>query len=355
MASVSLCMIVKNEEEVLARCLESVQEIVDEIIVVDTGSTDNTREIAERYTQQVYDFAWKDDFAAARNFSFSKAHGDYCLWLDADDVIEPEDQEKLRQLKSTLSPEVDMVMMPYHIAFDEKGIPTFSYYRERMIRREKGFRWQGRVHEVIPPAGNLLYSDAAVSHRKIGPGDPDRNLRIFERMLREKGALEPRHQFYYARELLYHQRYQEAIREFTDFLDGGRGWIENNIDACRQLAQCYGATGERQQILPALFRSFFYGAPRAETCCDIGAYFMEQGDYTTAIFWYELAASRPRDDTSGAFVLPDCYGFIPYLQLCVCYHQLGYREEAIRYNELAGKIHPDAPAVLHNREYFANH
>ena len=81
MASVSLCMIVKNEEEVLARCLESVQEIVDEIIVVDTGSTDNTREIAGRYTQQVYDFAWKDDFAAARNFSFSKAHGDYCLWM----------------------------------------------------------------------------------------------------------------------------------------------------------------------------------------------------------------------------------------------------------------------------------
>ena len=93
MASVSLCMIVKNEEEVLARCLESVQEIVDEIIVVDTGSTDNTREIAGRYTHQVYDFAWKDDFAAARNFSFFKAHGDYCLWLDADDVIEPEDQE----------------------------------------------------------------------------------------------------------------------------------------------------------------------------------------------------------------------------------------------------------------------
>ena len=76
MVSVSLCMIVKNEEEVLARCLENVQGIVDEIIVVDTGSTDNTREIAERYTQQVYDFAWKDDFAAARNFSISKGHGD---------------------------------------------------------------------------------------------------------------------------------------------------------------------------------------------------------------------------------------------------------------------------------------
>ena len=76
MASVSLCMIVKNESEVLARVLDVAQKFADEIVVVDTGSTDRTKEIAKKYTEQIYDFQWIDDFSAARNFSFSKATKD---------------------------------------------------------------------------------------------------------------------------------------------------------------------------------------------------------------------------------------------------------------------------------------
>ena len=87
MATISLCMIVKNEEDVLERCLSSVSDLVDEIIVVDTGSTDSSREIAARFTEKVFDFPWRDDFAAARNESFSHASMDYCMWLDADDVL----------------------------------------------------------------------------------------------------------------------------------------------------------------------------------------------------------------------------------------------------------------------------
>ena len=103
MVTISLCMIVKNEEDTLARCLDCIKDIVDEIIIVDTGSTDLTKEIAKNYTNLVYDFKWIDDFSAARNFSFSKATKDYCLWLDADDVISKKNQEKLKKLKETLT------------------------------------------------------------------------------------------------------------------------------------------------------------------------------------------------------------------------------------------------------------
>ena len=92
MITISLCMIVKNEEDVLARCLDCAINFADEIIIVDTGSTDRTKEIAALYTEQVYDFEWIDDFAAARNFAFSKATMEYCMWLDADDIIRFEDQ-----------------------------------------------------------------------------------------------------------------------------------------------------------------------------------------------------------------------------------------------------------------------
>ena len=99
MITVSLCMIVKNEEDVLARCLDSVSDLVDEIVVVDTGSTGRTREIAGRFTNRVYDFTWIDDFAAARNYAFSLAEKDYCMWLDADDVLLDADRAANAYLK----------------------------------------------------------------------------------------------------------------------------------------------------------------------------------------------------------------------------------------------------------------
>ncbi len=85
--TISLCMIVKDEREVLARCLGSVKNCVDEIVIVDTGSTDDTKKIARGFTDSLFDYAWNDDFASARNFAFSKGTGDYLMWLDADDVL----------------------------------------------------------------------------------------------------------------------------------------------------------------------------------------------------------------------------------------------------------------------------
>ena len=88
MISVSMCMIVKNEQSILKRCLDSYAGIYDELIIVDTGSTDNTKEIAAQYTDKVYNFAWCDDFAEARNFAFSKASCDYILSVDADEELD---------------------------------------------------------------------------------------------------------------------------------------------------------------------------------------------------------------------------------------------------------------------------
>ena len=82
MPLISLCMIVRNEEAVLGRCLDSVADLVDEIILVDTGSTDNTKAVAAEYAAKIYDFPWCDDFSAARNYAVSQAVGDYWLWLD---------------------------------------------------------------------------------------------------------------------------------------------------------------------------------------------------------------------------------------------------------------------------------
>ena len=96
----SLCMIVRQEEKALARCLEGIADAVEEIVIVDMGSTDRTKEIARQFTDKIYDFPWMDDFAAARNFAFSKGTGEYLLWMDAEDILPSGEKEKLLALKA---------------------------------------------------------------------------------------------------------------------------------------------------------------------------------------------------------------------------------------------------------------
>ena len=352
MATISLCIIVKNEEKHIARCLDSMAGLVDEMIVVDTGSTDRTVEIVSSYTPNVYSYPWTDDFSDARNYSFSKATMEYCMWMDADDVLEETEKEKFLQLKQSLSPDTDIVMMKYHTAFDEAGIPSFSYFRERWIRNSSRYRWVGAVHEVITPNGKVLYSDIAICHRKTGAGDPDRNLRIYQKMLEEGKVLEPRQQYYYGRELYYHRKYEEAVSVFEQFLLSPDGWIENKIEACSICADCYSRLGKEQTALTTLLRSMSFDLPRAELCCEIGKYFLEHGNYHIAVYWYETALHTPRNEYAGGFVLPDCYDYIPLLQLCVCYDKIGNRQKAKEYNERAGVCKPYSRAYLYNKQYF---
>ncbi len=348
----SLCMIVRNEEAVLERCLQCIQDVVDEIVIVDTGSTDKTKEIARVFTPMLFDFQWVDDFSKARNFAFSKATKDYILWLDADDVITPESAQLLKALKVNLDPAVDMVMMPYHVAFDALGKPSLTYERERIVRRASGYQWVGTIHEVIPPSGEIFHADIPILHQKIGPGDPDRNLRIFEKMKASGQELSPREEYYYARELMFHQRIAEAIPAFHQYLDAGLGWQENMISACLDLSSCYLALNKKQESLAALFRSFQYDKPRAEVCCQIGGHFYNEENFYISAFWYELAAFGNLPHPSGGFILPDCYGYIPYMQLCVCYHRMGDISKAMEFNAMAGNIKPEDPSYLYNKAFF---
>ena len=353
MAAWSLCMIVRDEEAVLARCLDSVAGVFDEIVILDTGSRDRTREIAARYTSRVFDFVWEDDFAAARNASFARAEMEYCMWLDADDYLLPDDRAALLRLKEELPAGTDVVMLRTQTGLDGAGRPACSYYRERLIRNLRRPLWRGFVHEAVAPFGQVLYRDIAITHQKAGPGDPGRNLRIYEQKRRQGEAFDARAEFYYGRELFDHRQYARAAQQLERALARPDLWRENAIDACRLLAECRRALGEEDAVLPALCRSFRYDRPRAEICCEIGRFLMERGGCAAAAYWYEQALSTPRDDQNGGFVLPDCYGYLPAIQLCVCCDRLGDRAAARRYNDLAGRFWPDSPAYRYNLAYFA--
>jgi glycosyltransferase involved in cell wall biosynthesis len=180
---VSLCMIVKNEEAALADCLASVADLVDEMIVVDTGSTDGSREVASQRGARVVEFDWVDDFSAARNESIRQASGDWIFWLDADEQLDQANREKLRALLLDLELENAAYLMQQLSATDDPYGSRVAVDHVRLFRRDPALRWEYRVHEQIllsiRQAGHdLRRTDIVISHLGYqGPGSSERKLR----------------------------------------------------------------------------------------------------------------------------------------------------------------------------------
>ncbi|SPF45810.1 Glycosyl transferase [Candidatus Desulfosporosinus infrequens] len=350
--TISLCMIVRNEEGTIARCLDSVKGIPDEIVIIDTGSTDRTKEIVNQYTDRVIDFVWIDDFAAARNFAFSKATTDYILWLDADDVLADSDREQFLKLKKNLDPLMDVVNMPYLLAFDQSGAVTFSLRRNRLVKRSKNFRWIGAVHEYLEVYGPVLNSNICVTHKGMASNDSDRNLKIYEKRKAKGESFSPRDLYYYANELSDHQLYNQAIESYQEFLKTGLGWVEDNISSCGKLADCYQKLEKKDKELEYILKSFEYATPRAEFCCRLGFYFLGAKQYEQGVFWYKLATQLERPVDSWGPVIEACWTWLPHLQLCVCYDRLGKHELAYEHNEFARNYRPEDSQVLYNKNYL---
>lgn len=348
---ISLCMIVKNEEASLARCLDSVNGIADEIVIVDTGSTDQTRQIAARYTERIIDFEWVDDFAAARNFAFEQATSEYILWLDADDVFEPDDRVKLIELKRSLDPAVDSVTMDYHLSFTAEGKVAYSLRRNRLVRRDRNYRWIGAVHEYLEVSGHLLHSDVAVTHKK-DKEYTDRNLKLYRKREQAGEEFSPRDLYYFGNELKDHGHLEDAVQYYGKFLDTGLGWVEDQIAACQKIADCEAALERSAKEISALLRSFAFDLPRAEICCRLGGYFADRTDYRKALYWYEQATRAVRPTDPMVVLNEAAWTWMPHLQLCVCYDRMGNRAKAKEHNDIALMYHPTHPSMLYNDRYF---
>lgn len=348
----SLCMIVRNEEAHLAACLDSVKDAVDEIVILDTGSTDATMEIARRYTDRVISEAWHDDFARARNSAFSYATKPYLMWMDADDELAAGGGEKLRALKPALDGSVDAVMMPYHCALRADGKPSLVFDRERIVRREAGFRFEGAVHEAMAVSGCVIREEIPLVHTGChGQASNRRNLAIYGAWEASGRAMSARDRVYYARELMTAQRYAKAERLLGAAL-GMACYDELRIDALMQSAVCRmrmdDANGARAQLLCALA----IDTPRAEALCLLGECEMLAGRDRAAAAWYRAAMTAERPG-GGAFVQADCYDYLPAMQLCVLYDRMGRTREAAQMNELALVARPGDAAAEENRRYFS--
>jgi len=193
MAFLSACLIVKNEARLLPHCLESISTFVDEIIVVDTGSEDNTVEIARRYSAKVHHFKWVDDFSAARNASLDHATGDWIFYIDADETVDQANAARIRKIITsesiTQGKNIMAVTVRQRIPQQVDNIAN-AYYSEycRIFRSHPAIRFEGAIHEQILPSierlgGKVLRSDIVVYHWAYA-ADKNKKRQRAERNLR---------------------------------------------------------------------------------------------------------------------------------------------------------------------------
>lgn len=165
--NISVCMIVKNEQKYMSDCLKSVQPIAKEIVVVDTGSTDRTKEIALFFGAHVYDFVWVNDFSKARNFSLAKAHGDWILVMDADELISSNDHDKLQQILKASQGQVTAYRIQTRnytnqtntVGFrfnrgeykEEAGVGWYPSEKVRLFPNDPRIQFEYPVHELVEP------------------------------------------------------------------------------------------------------------------------------------------------------------------------------------------------------------
>lgn len=228
--TLSAVLIVKNEKDHIETVLKSL-EGVDEIIVCDTGSTDNTVELARAMGAKVFeDYEWNDDFAEARNHALSHATGDWVLSIDADEKLEPGGVQKIRHIirDAFITQKTFSVKMMSHGQI---------HMLPRIFRNDGSVEWNGKGHETLSPVqANLTDVLIEYGHSTAHLLDPDRMMRILEKSVKE--APTPRDRYYLAREYFYRRRYTDAIVMCQQYLKGAT-WVPEKADGYLMLAYCY--------------------------------------------------------------------------------------------------------------------
>lgn len=335
--TISLCMIVKNEEAVLKRCLDSVVDLMDEIIIIDTGSTDRTKEIAASYTDKIYDFKWIDDFSAARNFSFSKATMDYIYVADADEVLDAENRVRFSKLKQALLPEIEIVQMMYCNQLEFNTTYNFDEeLRPKLYKRQREFVWQDRIHESVRLEPVIYDSDIKIMHCPVD-NHSNRDFYTFRKMYQEGIHFSKKMHNMYARELF-------IAGEDEDFIRAADFFKESIVDTKRSReeikeAACVLSKAARLQDDAALLLKYaskeLADSPSAELCFELGEYYRGKEDYNEAIIWYYNAAFE-----TGSLLNIHYSGDYALNRLADCYRVLGNQEQAKSYVSMAAQWQP---------------
>lgn len=277
---ISAVLIVKDEEVLLSKCLDTLKGI-DELVIVDTGSKDRTKEIASRYTDKIYDFPWIDSFCKARNFANSKATGDFILTIDADEeLLTP--IATIRDIIYKTKKEVLNVTVTDGLGNEHKS--------PRLFKNSKDIFWRGDIHETLSKTGQedtpiVIKYGYSPAHKN----DPDRTLRILNKSLKANPKL-IRERYYLAREYFYREDWERAIKEVDIYLKQAK-WLPEKNDAWLMRAKCLAGLEKWEEACDSAWQALKYNANFKEALIFIGNH-MDSVNKQRWLSYSELADNR---------------------------------------------------------------
>ena len=329
MVTISVCMIVKNEEKVLKRCLDSLKGLYEELIIVDTGSEDATRSIALSYTDKVYDFKWINDFSAARNFAMSKATKDYVYTPDADEILDSENRERFKVLKENLIPSVEIVEMWYVNQLANGTV--YNYDRElrpKLYKRLREFTFIEPVHEMVRLDPVVYESDIEIIHKPESL-HASRDIKIFEGVIEREHALSPRLTKMYARELMISGTEEDLQKSKAFFEEIASNSEDEELLRLSYivLAKTALETDDAVMLLKYALRDAV-SKGSSEICTMLGEFYEGKGDLKEASVWYYNAAFETEAEVNLSYK-----NRLPLEGLSRIYRALGDFETAAAYEE----------------------
>ena len=337
--TLSVCLIVKNEEPVLARSLSCATQFADELIVVDTGSTDRSVEIAKQFTSRVYLHPWQGSFAEARNYAYSKATCEYMMWLDADDVISDENIARFLELKRTMPEDTDVVFTFYRTPAED-GIGTYIL-RDRIIRRSLNPKCIGDAHEAIPIHPDwkrLNATDITIFHKKEYVNDPDRNMNIFKNVLREQRNMNAFEKSNYCKELTIAGQHEKAYEVFGEYKGNcnaleyyyGFNFVVESLLELKRYETCIRELEELESRIPTTAYMVYWQGFCREAL----------GETERAEQCYLRAMTIPEDPTTYYIQHTGYTDYFPMLALARIEARRRNKEKAREYIEKAAALYP---------------
>ncbi|MBW2980179.1 glycosyltransferase [Candidatus Woesearchaeota archaeon] len=309
MVTLAACIIVKNEENNIEKCLNSIRDFVDEIIVVDTGSDDKTKEIAKRLGAKVFDFKWTNDFSAARNFALKQTSCDWVFQLDADETLA--EGAKIREL--TKRDDICGAFIQIHNKF-EKETKNFFHTNLRLFRNTKEIFYEGKLHEnVINSLKSLnkkiINTDIKIIHYGYLKKDEtkhERNTALLKEEL-EQNPEKTHLYFYLGRDYFVYRNYQEAIKHFNKFLEAQKAVNFLTIASYLHLGLSYMKEQNPLKSKEYLLKAVKIKPNYIDALLWLGEVFFDEKNYKEAAKWYKLYLSsqkqlKEKNDPSFLFL-----------------------------------------------------
>jgi len=357
-STLSLCLIAKNEATTLPRLIKSFEGNYDEIILVDTGSTDDTVNIATELGAKVVHRPWDDNFSNARNAACELATSNWIICPDCDEVIK--NPEELYRFLEQVPEAVNLVQIDLHTSWenyvdvDTKGKLLTLFPAQRCFRN-KTHIWKDRVHEYLSPVAGttqaMLYChEAWLEHHPLVAKSRAFYLDLLRKQVCD-GPNDGRHLYYMGRECMSHGLYVEAVGYFERCLQFHH-WDFERCQTRIYLAECYKFLNQLDKTEDQLIMSLKEEPSRRDSAYQLGEFYREQQKWDKAIVWYRTAAALPKTANISYFTNESLYHALPFLRLAYCYWQVNNIKEALHFYQLAAKDDPENPEVIQNAPIF---